>query len=165
MTAFLLVSLLALFHGLVLIFAPARYITSSRLGESTLRLVKKPPFEFGKLFLGLVVSGLIVGVFVRPVVSWMLHPTARVISGGKSPLPEGTARWDLLGIAVFAVVAGYILLSRAEKSVELLFTADKQKLEDKHTLRLWTIYVQLFGIFCVGWSLLPAADFFRSLHS
>jgi hypothetical protein len=165
MTAFLIGSLLGLFHGCVLIFAPERYLPVSSYGESSLRLVQKAPFEFGKRLLGLAFSVIIVAIFVRPAVLWMLHPKLDVVSSETSPLPVGMARWDLLGVAIFAVIVGYLLLTRSEKAVELMFAADKARLQDKVTLRLWTVYVQLFGLVAMIWALLPAADFVKSLRS
>lgn len=95
----------------------------------------------------------------------MLHPESGELSWGKSPLPHGVARWDLLGVAVFGLVCGLLLSMRPEKSVELMFTSDKSKLQDKVTRRLWTLYVQTSALFFLFWSLLPAADFIKSLHS
>jgi hypothetical protein len=134
-------------------------------GESSIRLVRKPPFEFGKRLLGLVLSAAIIGIFMRPAILWVLHPVASEISGGRSPLPQGMARWDLLGLTIFVLVCGFLLLTRPEKSVEILFSADKTKLQDKTTLRLWTLYVQGSAIFLMVWSLLPATDFIRSIRS
>ena len=164
-TAFLLVSLLFLFHGCVLIFAPRRYIPIYSYGESTLRLARKPPFEFGKRLSGLLLSGVVLAAFVRPAIVWMLHPRPSPVSWGTSPFPQGMARWDLLGVAILGVIIGLLLFTRAEVSVELMFRADRTKLQDKITLRLWTVYLQVFGLMCMIWSLLPAADFLKSLHS
>jgi hypothetical protein len=75
------------------------------------------------------------------------------------------ARWDMLAFALFRVVSGYLLLTRAEKSVELMFTADRSKLGDKTTLRLWTFEVQTVAILFLLWSLLPMVDFIRSLRN
>jgi hypothetical protein len=165
MIGFLMACLLLLFHGCILLVAPSRYIPVYNWGEGSLTLARKPPFEFGKRFGGLVLIGAIVAIFMRPVILWMLHPKPGKLSSGESPLPYGVARWDLLGVATFAVVCGFLLLMRPEKSVELMFTADKSKLEDKVTLRLWTLYVQTSALFFLLWSLLPAADFINSLQS
>ena len=165
MVGFLMASLIGLFHGCILLFAPSRYLPRYNWGESSLTLVRKPPFEFGKRFGGLVLSGAILAIFMRPVFLWMLHPKPGEISSGHSLLPHGVARWDLLGLAIFAVVCGFLLLMRPEKSVELMFTADKNKLQDKVTLHLWTLYVQTSALFFLLWSLLPAAAFIKSLHS
>ncbi|HWF39218.1 MAG TPA: hypothetical protein VG322_11900 [Candidatus Acidoferrales bacterium] len=128
MTGFLGFSLMGLFHGCVLLFAPDRYIPSHNWGRSNLRLARKPPFEFGKRFGGLILSAAIVGIFMRPAILWMMHPVASEISGGESPLPRGVARWDLLGITTIALLCGFLLLTRPEQSVGLLFAADKTKL-------------------------------------
>ena len=165
MTAFLIGSLLGLFHGCILMFSPGRCVPVARYGESSLRLVQKAPFEFGKRLSGLALSVIIAAVFVRPAVLWMLHPKPDEFSSGTSPLPVGMARWGLLGVAIVAVIVGYMNLTRSEKLVELMFAADKATLEDKGTLRLWTVYLQLFGLVAMLWALLPAADFIKSLRS
>src|SRR5271154_1281284 len=97
-----IISLMGLFHGFILLFAPGRYRPLYSWGESSLTLARKPPFEFGKRLGGLVLSGAIVGIFMRPVILWMLHPTPQGFSFGESPLPLGMARWDLLGVAILA---------------------------------------------------------------
>ena len=75
------------------------------------------------------------------------------------------ARWDMLGLTIFAIVCGYALLTRPERTVKLMFAADKNMLKDRVTLRLWTLYVQLSAVSFMVWSLLPAADFIKSLRS
>ena len=162
MTAFLGFSLIFLFHGCILLFAPDRYLPSYTWGQPDLILVRKRPFEFGKRFLGLCLSGISLLVFARPAITWMLHPTKSEITSGTSPLPQGMARWDMLGFGVFALVCGYFLFTRPEKSVEWMFTADRTKLEDKTTPRLWTLETQAFALLLMVWSLLPLADFIRS---
>lgn len=165
MIGFLMASLSGLFHGCILLFAPGRYLPLYNWGESSLTLARKPPFEFKKRFGGLVLSGVIVAIFMRPVILWMLHPKPGEPSSGESPLPHGVPRWDLLGVAIFAVFCGFLLLMRPEKSVELMFMADKSKLQDKVTRRLWTLYVETSALLFLLWSLLPAAEFIKSLHS
>jgi hypothetical protein len=108
---------------------------------------------------------MIVCIFVWPTVEWMLHPVSGEITSGDSPLPRGMARWDMLAFALFGVVSGYLLFTRAEKSVEPMFTADRSKLEDKTTLRLWTFEVQTIAILFLLWSLLPMVDFIGSLRN
>lgn len=164
MVGFLMASLIFLFHGCILLFAPNRYLPLYTWCENTLTLVRKPPFEIGKRFGGLILSGAIVAIFIRPVILWMLHPESGGLSWGKSPLPHGTARWDLLGVAVFAVISGVLLLLMPEKTVEAMFMADKSKLQDKITRRLWTFYVQTCALLFLFWSVLPAADFIKSFH-
>jgi hypothetical protein len=80
------------------------------------------------------------------------------------PAPRMMVRWDLLGVAIFAIICGYLLFMRTEKSVESLFAADRDKLQDKVTFRLWTIYVQVAALFLVVWSSLPLSVFIRSLR-
>lgn len=158
-------SLLGLFHGCILLFAPGRYLPLHSWGESSLTLARKPPFELGKRFGGLALSGAIIAIFMRPVILWMLHPDSGGLSRGESLLPRGVVRWDLLGVAVFAVVSGGILFMRSEKSVELMFAGDKSKLQDKVTRHLWKLYVQTSALLFLLWSLLPATEFIKSLHS
>jgi hypothetical protein len=164
-TGVLIASLVFLFHGCILLFAPGKYLPVYGWGVSGLRLARKPTFEFGKRFVGLVLSGAIVFFFMRPAILWMVHPKPGEVSWGESPLPHGVARWDLLGVAIVFLLCGAFLLSRPEKSVELMFAADKSKLQDKVTLRLWTLYVQTTALFLMVWSLLPAADFIKSFRS
>src|SRR5579862_4086552 len=163
-TGFLGFSLIFLFHGCILLFAPDRYPAGYTWGQPSLILVRKRPFEFGKRFLGLCFSGMSLLVFARPAIIWTLHPTKSETTSGASPLPQSAARWDMLGLGVFALVCGYFLFTRPEKSVELMFTADRTKQEDKTTLRLWTLETQVFAFLLMVWSLLPMADFIRSLR-
>lgn len=163
-TALLIVSLVLLFHGCILLFAPDRYIPISTWGPSSLRLVRKSPLQIGKRFVGLCLSVAIIGLFTLPAVSWMLHPKPGDISYGESPLPRTMARWDLLGVAIVAIGCGYLLFMRPKKSVESLFAADINKLQDKTTLRLWIFYVRMSAYFFMVWSLLPLANFIRSLR-
>src|SRR5713101_1880086 len=108
-SALVLVSLLFIFHGGILLFAPERYLPLGTWSESTIRLVRKPPFDFWKRLVGLCLS-----------------------------------------VAV-ALVCGYLLILRPERSVEMLFSSDKSKLEDKTTQKLWKLYVQAFGSSCLVW--------------
>lgn len=163
--AVLLVSLLFLFHGCILLFCPDRYIPSYNWGQGTLRLVRKPPLQIGKRFAGLCLSGAIIWFITLPVILGILHPKAEGISFGESPFSQMAVRWDLLGVGIFAIACGYLLFMRTEKTVESLFSADRDKLQDKVTFRLWTIYIQMAALFSVVWSLLPLSNFIKSLHS
>ncbi len=133
-------------------------------GQAELKLVRKPPLGLRKRVIGLCLSVAILWVFTLPAISWMLHPKVDKISWGESPLPRGMPRWDLLALSVFVVTCSCFLMTRPDKSVELLFAADKSKLEDKTTLRHWTIYVQVGALFFLVWSLLPISQFIRSLQ-
>lgn len=164
MTAVLMGSLLFIFHGCVLLLAPGRYLPLYSLGQTELKFARKPPLELGKRVLGLCFSTAILWLFTRPAILWMLHPTAVKISSGNSASPHGIARWGLLALSIFLVLCSYYLMTQPEKSVELLFAADKSKLKDKSTLRLWTIYVQLGGFFSIVWALFSLSDFIKSLR-
>jgi hypothetical protein len=148
--ALFLASLLFLFHGCVLAFAPNRYLPLGSWGEPTIKLVRKPPREIGKRVFGLCLSLAILFIFTLPGLLMTLHPEGGSISFGNSPLPHGMARWDMLGLGLFAVVCGYLLLLKPERSVEMLFSTDKSKLEDKATRMLWKIYVQMGGSCCLA---------------
>src|SRR5258706_12379589 len=65
-SALVLASLLFIFHGGVLLIAPGRYFPLGTWGESTLRLVRKPPFEFWKRLAGLCLSVAIFWIFTLP---------------------------------------------------------------------------------------------------
>jgi len=162
--ALLLLSLLFLFHGCVLLFCPNRYIPSRGWGQGSLRLVRKPPLQIGKRFGGLCLSGAIIWFVTLPTISWILHPKPQGVSSGESPVPRMMVRWDLLVVAIFAIACGYLLFMRTQKSVESLFAADTDMLQDKTTFRLWTTYLQATALFLVVWSLLPLSDFIKSLH-
>ena len=165
MTTFLGFCLIALFHGCILLFAPNRYIPTYSWSQPSLKLARRPPLQLGKRLVGLLLTMLIAWIFVRPILIWMVHPVRRALISGQSPLPAGMARWDLLGFALFGVVCGYLLLTRPKRSVELMFSADRSKLQDKTTLRLWTLEVRLAGLLFMVWSLFPMADFIRSLRN
>ena len=162
--ALLLISLLFIFHGLVLLFAPSRYLPIYTWGQSTIRLVRKPPFEFWKRLGGLLLAGAIFFVFTLPAVSMVLHTEAGGISWGDSPLPRSSVRWDMLGVGLLGGICGCVLLVWPKGSVETLFSADRSKLQDETTRRLWTLYVQLGGASILMWSLLPMSHFIRSLR-
>jgi hypothetical protein len=165
MTGLLLASLLFIFHGCVLLFAPGRYLPTYTWSPGEIRLVRKPPIQLGKKVLGLCLFVAIIWIFTVPAISWMLHPRPSTITSGESPLPRGVVRWDLLILSAFVVTCSYFLLTRAERSVELMFAADKSRLQqDKTTLRLWTIYVQMAALFFLVWSLLPLSQFVVSLR-
>jgi hypothetical protein len=163
-SALVLVSLLLIFHGCILLFAPERYLPLGTWGEPTIRLVRKPPFDFWKRLVGLCPSVAVFLVFTFPGFSMILYPKAGSLSFGNSPLPQGSVRWDLLGFGLFALVCGYLLILRPQRSVEMMFTSDRSKLEDKTTQKLWKLYVQVFGSSCLVLSLLPFSQFIKSLR-
>lgn len=160
----LLVSLLFIFHGCVLLFAPNRYLPMYTWGQSTIRLARKPPFEIWKRLGGLLLSSAIFLIFTLPSISMILASKGDGISWGNSPLPRGSARWDMLGLGLFSLMFGYLLLFRPQRSVEMMFSADKSKLQDATTRKLWTLYVQLGGTYMLVWSLLPMNEFVKSLR-
>lgn len=59
----LLMSLLFLFHGLVLLLAPDKYLPTSAWGQTTIKLVRKGPIHFGKRFAGFCLTVAILSVF------------------------------------------------------------------------------------------------------
>jgi len=162
--ALLLGSLLFMFHGCVLLFSPSRYLPMYTWGQSTIILVRKPPFEFWKRLGGLLLSAAIFLVFTLPAISMVFVPKGDGITSGNSPLPRDTARWDMLGLGLFSLLCGYILLFRPQSSVEMMFSADKSKLQDATTRKLWTLYVRLGGACILAWSLLPMGEFIKSLR-
>jgi hypothetical protein len=164
MTAFPGFCLIALFHAGILLIAPGRYIPTYNWNRQNLTLVRKTTVEFGKRLAGLLLSAMIVWIFIRPVVKWMLHPVGRKTTSGESPLPPGIARWDMLGSALFCIGCSYFLLTRPERSLELMFTAERSRLQDKTKLRLWTLEVQMAAVLMLICSLLPTVDFVRSLR-
>jgi hypothetical protein len=163
-SAVFLGSLLFIFHGSILLIAPGRYLPMGTWGESTLKLVRKPPFEFWKRFAGLCLSVAVFIILTLPGFSMILHPKPGNLSFGNSPLPPDSVRWDLLGFGLFALVSGYLLVLRPGRSVEMLFSSDKSKLEDKMTQKLWKLYVQTAGYFFLVWSLLPLSQFIKSFR-
>ena len=165
MSAFLGFSLIGLFHDCILLFAPNRYLPSFSWGGTGLKLARKAPIQLGKRLAGLFLSAALIGIFMRPAILWMLHPIPSEISLGESPLSNGAPRWDLLVFTTVMLVMALILLRYPERSVEIMFAADKDKLKDKTTLRLWILYVQASAILIIIWLLLPAAEFIQSLHS
>ncbi len=161
-TALLLISLLGLFHGFVLLFAPDKHPPMHEWGEASFKLAHRASFEWGKRVLGLCLCALVGWVFTRHAILWMLRPTRSEISFGEASWPRGLARWDLLALGVFGLVCGCFLVLRPEIAVEALFSADKSKLQNRTIRRLWTIYVLIFGVSFSLWSLLPLDGFIRS---
>ncbi len=165
MVGLLLVSFLFAFHGIVLLIAPDKYLPTYEWGRpAKIELLRKRPLDLRKRFAGLCLAAVIVWVFMLPTITWMLHPKPGTISGGESPLPRGMARWDLLAVGIFAVVSGCYLMVRPEGSIRLMFSANLKKLEEKSTLKLWTIYIQVAALFFLLWSLLPLNKFIKSLR-
>ena len=122
-------------------------------GAPSLRLVRKPPFQFWKR----------VGGFCLPAIFHISGVKMGVVPKDATITP-GTVRWDMLGLSLFVILGGYALLIRADQSVEMMFSADRSKLQDKLTRRLWTLYVQFAGLSFLVWSLLPISDFLKSFR-
>ena len=163
--ALLLVSSLFLFHGLVLLIAPQKSLPTYSWGEQPkLELHRKPLLHLGKRFLGLCITVLVGGAFLRPAMKLMLHPTLSESSWGKSPLPSGSARWDLLVLGLFAATIGYYLMLQPGKLVVLMFAADESRLQNRNTRRLWTTYVRVAGVYAIAFSLLVFGQFIKSLR-
>ncbi len=163
-SALVLASLLFIFHGGVLLIAPGRYLPLGTWGESTLRLVRKPPFEFWKRLAGLCLSVAIFVIFTLPGFFMMLYPKASSLPSPDSQLPQAGVRWDMLALGLFTLICGYALLLRPERSVEMMFSSDKSKLEDETTRKLWKLYVQYSASFFFLWSLLPLGEFIKSFR-
>ena len=165
MTAILVFLMFALFYGCMLLILPNRCPPRVRFGQPSLQLVRKPSLELRQRFFGLILSAVLVFIFVRPVIRWILHPVGGKLSFGKSPFPAGTARWDQLVFCLVSTTGGYYLLTHAEKSVELMFSADPSRLKDKSTRLLWTFAVRAVGFAIILFSLLFLTEFIRSIGS
>jgi hypothetical protein len=165
MIAVLDICLVGLFWGCMLLFAPSRCPPNYRWGQPSVQLVRKPPLELGKRFLGLCLSLVIAWVFARPVVGWMLHPNTRGLIYTKSPSPSGMARWDELGFGLLTLAGACYLMWRPERSVELMFWADTGRLKDRTTLRLWKFEVRMLASGIILMSMRLFADFIRSLRN
>jgi hypothetical protein len=159
-----LISAISMFHGCVLLFAPNKYLPLGAWGESSIVLIRKPSLELGKRLIGLCIIIAMAWMFTRPGISLIVNPGRGSISGGDPSLPHLGPRWDLSGIGIFALICGGLLFLGSKQSVEQMFAADSTRLRDRATLRLWNLYVQLVGLFCLLWSLLPLSEFIRSLR-
>jgi len=94
----------------------------------------------------------------------MLYPKASSLPSPDSQLPQAGVRWDMLALGLFTLICGYALLLRPERSVEMMFSSDKSKLEDETTRKLWKLYVQYSASFFFLWSLLPLGEFIKSFR-
>jgi hypothetical protein len=164
MAAFLVVSLLVVFHGLVLLTLPELYIPTYDWGRpAKLELLRKPSLDFGKRSVGF--CGVAFGAWMAwHALSWMFHPTASRISWGNSPFPPGTPRWELLAFGVFAFGGGCYLVLRPGRLVRGMFSAKPQELQNPITLRLWTLHARLFGAVMLLFSALLLSQFAASLR-
>jgi hypothetical protein len=156
--------LYALFFGCMLLIAPDRCPIWYNWGQPSVKLVRKRPLELGKRFLGLCLSAVILFLFLPHIIPGLLHPVRSELSWGQSPFRSGAARWDQLAFGLFGLTAGYYLLARPAKSVELMFWADTSRLKDQTTLRLWTIAVRTAALAFMLLSLLSVAHFIQSLR-
>jgi hypothetical protein len=156
--------LYALFFGCMLLIAPDRCPVRYNWGQPSVKLVRKRPLELGKRFLGLCLSVVILFLFLPHIIPWFLHPVRGELSLGRSPFPSGAARWDQLTFGLFGLTAGYYLLARPAKSVELMFWADTSRLKDQPTLRLWTIAMRTAALPFMLLSMLSVAHFIQSLR-
>src|SRR2546425_1036930 len=112
------------FHAGVLLFAPSRYLPLSTFGGSSLVLLRRPPVYVGRRLVGLA-------LFIGPgLILWNSFRHQASSSGpegltfGESTFPAGSLRWDLLGLGIFALCAGYVLLVRAKWSARTMLRAD-----------------------------------------
>jgi hypothetical protein len=161
-TGLLLASLLFVFHGLVLLIAPDKYVPTSAWGQTTVKLARKPPIQFGKRFAGFCLTVAILWLFTVPAISSILRALSTPGAARSVPL-EGT-RWALLAVGIGAVSAGYFMIVWPKRWVEALFAMDKNKLQDVATQRIWTVYIQVAGLYLTVFSLLTFTDFVRTLR-
>jgi hypothetical protein len=159
-----LASLVFIFHGCILLFAPKRYLPMGSWGASTIILVRKPPLDLGKRFVGLCIIVAMLLIFTMPGLLMVLSPSTTSVSWGDSALPHSSVRWDMLAFGVAALLGGYLFWLRPQESVKLLFSSDRTKLEDQTTRRLWTIQTRMLGCYCLLMSLLLFSGFIRSLR-
>jgi len=163
-TALLLVSFLFLFHGLVLLLAPDKYISTLARDQTTIRLVRKRPVQYGQRFTGFFLTAGILWIFTVPAIERILHLISAHGVSGDGNVSPGNTRWDLLAVAIGEVLLGYFMISWPKKWVEALFVRDKEKLQDPATRRIWTLYIQLAGLYFSVFSLLLFVDFAKSLR-
>lgn len=163
MTALLFVSLLFGFHGVVLLIAPDKYLPIVQWGRpAKLELLQKRPLDLGRRFAGLCIMALMGWFFARPAILWMFHPKLLSISRGGS-LQPGAVPWEVLLFGLFALGSGLFLMARPEKLVRAMFWADSRSLQNKTTLVLWTVYIQLFAVVCLLMCILFLDEFFKAL--
>jgi hypothetical protein len=103
--------LYALFYGCMLLIAPNRCPAFYKWGQPSVVLVRKPPLQLGKRLLGLCLSVTIVFIFMRPIITGMLHPSSSALSYGNSPFRPGVARWDKLGFGLLVGFGAYYFVS------------------------------------------------------
>ena len=164
-TALLLLSFLFLFHGLVLLLAPDRYIPTLAGDQQTLRLVRKRPIQFGKRFAGFFLTAIILWIFTVSAVEKIWHlVTVHGLPGDGNAYFGDTNRWGLLAVSIGAVLVGYFMLMWPEKWVKELFRMDIEKLQDLATRKLWTLYIQLAGLYCSAFALVAFVGFVRRLR-
>ena len=84
--------LFGLFYGCMLLIVPNRCPAHYRWGQPSIMLVRKPRLLLGQRFLGLCLSIMMLFIFVRPIIMWMLHPVKGELIRGESPFSSGTAR-------------------------------------------------------------------------
>jgi hypothetical protein len=161
-TALLPGSLLFLFYGLVMLLSADKYLPTAGWGKSTLELVRKRPIQFGKRVAGFCLTVAILWIFAVPAISWMVH----LLSGHAAPASSSLngTHWDLLALGIGAVLVGYFMFTWPKKWVQSLLALDKEKLQDVATRRIWTLYIQVAGLYFAVLSLMSFSDFVRSLR-
>jgi len=154
-TALLLLSFLFLFHGLVLLLAPDRYIPALAGNQRTIT----------KRFAGFFLATIIFRLFTVPAVEKIWHLVTDYGPSGEGNVFFGdTNRWGLLTISIGAVLVGYFMVMWPEKWVKELFRLDIEKLQDPAARKLWTLYIQLAGLYCSAFSLVAFVGFVRRLR-
>jgi hypothetical protein len=150
-----------IFHGCVPLFAPNKYLPLGSMNGTSIVLVRKPPFYFWRRLVGLVLSVVIFLIFTMGGLYTMVRPETHKVSFGKS---SRGSKWFFLAFGLFLVAAGYLMLFRPHRSVEMLFTQEPGKLQDPDTRWLWQIYVRMAGVFCCVFSLLLLSEFVKNLR-
>jgi hypothetical protein len=165
MVALLLASCLFLFHGIVLLLAPSKYLPLAEWGPyARLELRRKPPLYLSRRLTGLGLSALIVWWPMRHAILWMLRPTPGNISFGAPLAPTGIAEWHLLGLGLFALAAGLYLIWKPQGSARMMLRGQIDTSEEGKRFRLWTLYVRIGGLCFAVFSLLLFNQFVRSLR-
>jgi hypothetical protein len=164
-TARLLLSFLFLFHALVLLLAPDRYIPTLKGNLYTIKLVRRRAIQFGKRFAGFFLTAIILWAYTVPAVEKIFRlVTVQGFSGDGNVFVGDPIRWGLLAVSIGAVLIGYFMFMWPDKWVKELFRNDMEKLQDPATRKLWTLYIQLVGVCCSVFSLVIFVSLVRRVQ-